>query len=88
VTSAGNTDQSRGLIATIPVGHVGGTGVYTVEFTGDLGKCAVNATLTGATMGEITATPLVAAGNTTVTVRTASSAGALEDHPFHVTVSC
>jgi hypothetical protein len=87
VTLAGNPDQSRGLTATNPVVHVG-LGIYTVEFTGDLSKCAVNATLTGAAFGEITATPVVAAGNTTVTVRTASSAGAPEDHPFHVTLSC
>ena len=87
VTSAGNADQSRGLIATNPATHLG-TGIYTVDFTGDLSRCAVNATLTGAAFGEITATPAVAAGNTTVTVRTASSAGVAEDHPFDVTVSC
>ncbi|HUR84620.1 MAG TPA: hypothetical protein VMY78_04685 [Solirubrobacteraceae bacterium] len=80
--------SSRGLVAGTPIGHADGSGVYTVPFTGDLSGCALNATITGDAMGEITATPAVAGGNTTVTVRTANSAGTLADRPFHVSASC
>lgn len=90
VSSTGTftTDTSRGLIATNPVDHVGGSNVYGVQFTGDLTKCAVSATLTGAAFGEISATPTFAAGVTTVTVRTADSGGAIAERPFHVAVNC
>ncbi len=89
VTSTGTPSaDSRGLIATNPVVHVAATGLYAVTFTGDLSKCAVSATRTDLAAGEISASPVVAAGNTTVTVRTADSAGAVEDHPFDLTVNC
>lgn len=73
------------------VAHPGavGTGVYTVAFTGNLANCALAATITGATPGEITATPAaVADGITTVTVRTFTSAGAVNDRPFHLSAHC
>ncbi|MEA2154083.1 MAG: hypothetical protein QOE11_223 [Solirubrobacteraceae bacterium] len=90
VTTLGTTTAatSRGLIANNPIAHPAPGGVYDVTFLGDLSNCAVTATLTGGTLGEITATPAVTAGNTTVTVRTASSVGTLEDHPFNLVVDC
>jgi hypothetical protein len=80
--------NSRGLIATNPVAHAGTPGLYAVTFTGDLSKCAVSATRTDVAAGEISASPATAGGNTTVTVRTANSTGAVEDHPFDLTVNC
>jgi hypothetical protein len=80
--------SSRGLIATNPVVHVAASGIYAVTFTGDLTKCAVSATRTDVAAGEISASPALVGANTTVTVRTANSAGAIEDHPFDLTVNC
>lgn len=88
VTAADAVAESRGLAATGGLTHVDGTGIYALLFTGDLSKCAVSATITDATGGEISATPVVAAGNTTVTVRTTDSAGLVADRAFHATVSC
>lgn len=88
VTNADAVAESRGLAATGGFTHVDTSGVYALLFTGDLSKCAVGATITDATGGEISATPVVAAGNTTVTVRTSNSAGAPADRAFHTTVSC
>jgi hypothetical protein len=83
------TDGTAGVTRGVPTGGVAGVPpVYTVTFTGDLSSCAMNATITGATPGEITATPAVAAGNTTVTVRTFDSAGAPANHAFHLTANC
>jgi hypothetical protein len=79
---------TRGVPSTGGLTHVDNSGIYAVLFTGDLSKCAVAATITAATGGEISATPVVAAGNTTVTVRTSNSAGALADRDFHVQVNC
>jgi hypothetical protein len=88
VTSGGAASAaSRGLIASNPVVHTP-PGIYDVTFAGNLSACAVSATRTDVAAGEISASPTTAAGNTTVTVRTANSAGALEDHPFDLTVSC
>jgi hypothetical protein len=88
VTAAGTLGESRGVPSTGGLAHVAASGLYEVVFTGDLGKCAVSATLTDATGGEVAATPVVAAGNTTVTVRTATSAGAPADRSFHLLASC
>lgn len=89
VTALGAAGESRGLIATNPIApHTANSGIYEITFTGDLSKCAVGATLTGAAFGEINATPALAGANTTITVRTASSAGVGEDHPFNLTISC
>jgi hypothetical protein len=87
VTGAGGAGESRGLRSTT-IGHAPDSGNYTVEFNGDLSKCAVSATLTDAAGGEISATPAVAAGNTTITVRTRNSAGAVADRAFHLLASC
>lgn len=90
VTAAGGAGQSRG----VPTGGVtnpggAGDGVYAVAFTGDLANCALSATITGATPGEITATPAaVADGVTTVTVRTFNSAGTAADRAFHLSANC
>nr|MBA3746415.1 hypothetical protein [Solirubrobacterales bacterium] len=88
VTSGGTVTESRGLQATNPVAHVDTTGIYAVGFTGDLSKCAISATLTGGALGEIVAVPVVAAGNTTITVTTANSAGVPGDRAFHLSVNC
>jgi hypothetical protein len=80
--------NSRGLIATNPVVHAANSGLYAVTFAGDLSRCAVTATRTDVAAGEISASPATAGGNTTVTVRTADSAGAVQDHPFDLTVNC
>ncbi len=88
IQADGDRDETRGLIDTNPVSHAGGTGSYVLTFVGDLSKCALGATITGATSGEITATPALAAGNTAVTVQTSNSAGVGADRPFHLTVSC
>jgi hypothetical protein len=88
VTAGGTAGETRGLAATGGVTHVGGTGIYALLFTGDLSKCAVSATITDATGGEISAVPVVAAGNTTLTVRTTDSAGVANDRAFHAMVSC
>jgi hypothetical protein len=88
VSSGGDLGERRGTQGAAPVTHVDDSGVYAVLFTGDLSKCAVSATITGTAFGEITATPVLAGGNTTVTVRTANSAGVAADRPFHVNLSC
>ena len=87
VTAGGTAGETRGVPAN-GVTHVALSGVYAVVFTGDLGKCALSATLTDAALGEIAAVPVVAAGNTTVTVRTADSTGLPSDRAFHVSASC
>jgi hypothetical protein len=86
VTALGAVGASRG----VPTGGVtpGVAGVVNVVFVGDVSACSTTATITGATPGEITVTPAVAAGNTTVTVRTFNLAGALASLPFNVTVNC
>jgi len=88
VTASGTAGETRGLAATGGLTHVAASGIYVVLFSGDLAKCAVAATITDATGGEISATPVVAAGNTTVTVRTSNSAGTPADRDFHLTAVC
>jgi hypothetical protein len=88
VSDAGTLGNSRGVRTTDSVTHTAGSGVYDVAFTGDLSACAMSATVTGAAPGEITATPAVAAGITTVTVRTFGSGGAAADRAFHLTANC
>ena len=85
VSAGGTAGQTRGV--TGAVAHVTGSGVYDVVFSGDLGKCALSATLTGA-LGQIAASPAVAAANTTVTVRTADATGAAADRAFHLAANC
>lgn len=89
IQADGDRDETRGLIAADPISHPS-DGVYLVKFAGDLSKCAVAATITGATFGEITATPAVADNVTTVTVRTGNSDGSdtTSDRAFHLTVNC
>jgi hypothetical protein len=88
ISSTGGVIESRGLIATNPVDHTGGSGVYEITFAGDLTKCAVSATLAGMSLGEIIADPDVAGADTTVTVKTGDSAGALGEHRFDVSLNC
>ena len=88
ISSTGTVTESRGLIATNPVVHTGGSGVYEVTFTGDLTKCATSATLTGVNLGEIVADPQPVSGNTKVTVTTASSAGVPGERRFDLSLNC
>jgi hypothetical protein len=83
-------DGTAGTTRGVPTGGVSPPvlSVYQVVFTGDLTKCAMNATITGATPGEVTVAPTLAAGNTTVAVRTFNSAGAPADRAFHLTANC
>jgi hypothetical protein len=62
-------------------------GVYNVDFSSDVSKCARNATITGTDPGTIT-TALADAD--TVTVRTFNTAAppVATDHSFHLTVTC
>lgn len=84
-TSLGDT---RGVPSTGGLAHAEDSGVYQVTFNGDLTKCALSATITGATAGLISATPSLVSGNTVVTVRTFQPGGAVGDQPFHVQVDC
>ena len=88
VTAAGTAGETRGLATTGGLTHVANSGVYALLFNGDLSKCALSATITDAAGGEISATPVVASGNTTVTVRTSTSAGAPGDRGFHLVATC
>jgi hypothetical protein len=86
-------DGTAGATRGVPTGGVtnpGGTndGTYQVVFTGDLSKCAMSATIIGTTPGEVTVTPTVAAGNTSVEVRTFNSAGGAADRAFHLVANC
>jgi hypothetical protein len=87
ISSQGVVTQSRGLIATTPVTYTP-PGVYKITFTGDLTKCAVSATLTGNTLGEILADPALVGTNTVVTVNTGTSAGAPSDRRFDLAFNC
>jgi hypothetical protein len=87
VAADGTSGAARG-VPTGGVSNPAGAGTYQIVFTGDLSACAMSATITGATPGEVTVTPTVAAGNTTVSVLTFDSAGAAADRAFHLTASC
>jgi hypothetical protein len=83
-------DGTAGATRGVPTGGVAlpVASVYQVTFTGDLTKCAMSATITGATPGEVTVAPTLAAGNTTVAVHTFDSAGAAANRAFHLTANC
>jgi len=88
ISSTGTVVESRGLIATNPVVHANAADPYDITFTGDLTKCAVSATITGADLGEIAAARTLVSGNTKVTVKTANSAGAQAERGFDLSLSC
>jgi hypothetical protein len=88
VTGVGAAGESRGLATTAPITHTIGSGVYAIKFTSDLSKCAFTATIAENSFGEITAISATAASVTTVTVRTATSNGTLQDRAFHLAASC
>ncbi|MEA2191751.1 MAG: hypothetical protein QOI73_1872 [Solirubrobacteraceae bacterium] len=89
IASTGVTPgASNGLVASNPVTHTNTSGIYAVKFNGDLSKCAFSATIAETATGEISVVPAVAAGDTTVTVHTANSAGAAADRAFHLTANC
>jgi hypothetical protein len=61
------------------------TGIYSVDFSSDVSKCARTATITGTAAGQV-ATDLTDAD--TVAVRTFDGDGAAADRSFHLTVTC
>jgi hypothetical protein len=89
INTDGTAGETRG-VATNGIGGAGGTGEQTITFNGDLSKCALQATVTGAAAGIVTVTPTVAAdkATTAVTVRTFNAAGTATDFPYHVSASC
>ncbi len=87
VSVGGTAGETRGVV-TNGVSDPAGAGTYEVIFAGDLSKCALQATITGGDFGEITATPTVVNGNTSVAVRTANSAGVPTDRAFHLSANC
>ena len=82
-------DGAAGATRGVPANGTArtGEGIYTVAFTGDLSKCALSATLSGDAAGEITATPVIADGNTAVTVRTYTAETA-RDRAFYLAAHC
>jgi hypothetical protein len=87
VASDGTAGQTRG----VPSGGVtnpAGAGTYEVVFTGDRTTCALSATVTGTAAGQVTATPALAAGNTTVEVRTFDGTGTAAHRGFHLSANC
>jgi hypothetical protein len=89
VSSDGKLQSGRGLPDNATSRSA--VGDYDVTFTGDLEKCAINATITGTAPGQITVTPAVAADKktTTVDVRTFDGvAAAPADRGFHLRVTC
>jgi len=85
--SDGDYVRSRATSNT-GAGHTTNTGLYTIGFNLDVSNCLVAATVAGVdtqpTNGEIVAT----VDGSRVFVRTANSAGAATDLPFHLIVSC
>lgn len=88
IAATGTTPGQTLGLATNGVTHVDNSGLYGVKFTGDLSKCAFSATIAGSALGEIAVSPAVAAGDTTVTVKTAGSNGAAADRAFHLSAHC
>lgn len=87
VAADGTAGSVRG-VTTGGVANPAGDGTYQVVFTGDLTKCALAATATGIAASQVTATPTLAGGNTSVDVRTFDGTGAAADRGFHLSVSC
>jgi hypothetical protein len=87
VAADGTAGQTRG-VTTGGVTNPAGPGTYEVVFTGDLTKCALSATVTGTAAGQVTATPALASGNTTIDVRTFDGTGAAADRGFHLSANC
>lgn len=89
VNDGGLAGETRG-VAPNGVANPAGSGNYEVTFNGDLTKCALSATIAGASAGQIAVDPTVAANKatTTVTVRTFNGAGAATDRGFHLSASC
>ena len=88
VTAAGTAGETRGVPDRRRDARRGQRASTTVVFTGDLSKCALSATLTGADgrRGHRDARP--SQRQHAVTVRTATSAGVAADRAFHLQASC
>jgi hypothetical protein len=87
VTAGGAAGETRG-VPTGGVTNPAGAGTWQVVFTGDQTRCALAATVTGTAPGQVTVTPTLAGGNTTVDVQTFNGAGAATDLGFHLTANC
>ena len=81
VTGAGALGDQRGATAAAR----SAAGVYSVDFSGDVSKCARTVSVTGDAPGVATST---ATDADTVAVHTFDLAGAAEDHPFDLVVTC
>jgi hypothetical protein len=84
-------DATAGTTRGVPTGGVtnpAGPGTYQVVFTGNLSACAMSATVTGTGPGQVSVTPVVAAGNTNVAVETFNGVGAAADRGFHLIANC
>jgi hypothetical protein len=84
-------DGTAGETLGVPTGGVtdpSGVGTWQVVFTGDLSKCALAATITGALAGQVAVDPSVAAGNTTVEVHTFDGTGAPANRGVHLIANC
>lgn len=90
VPDSGTSAKTRGVTATNGVMNPAGLGTYIVVFDGDLSACALAATVTGTTAGQVTVTPTVSADKktTSVDVRTFSGAGVAADRGFDLSASC
>lgn len=89
VLSTGALFSSRGVVAN-GTGR-SAVGDYDMNFTGDLRKCALNATLTGPVPGSVTVTPAFAADMQTTVVDVRTFAGAAmvpADRGFHLHAIC
>ncbi len=84
VSSAGAVDAARTRgVASAARANVGD---YTVNFAGDVSKCAYTATITQiANAGAVSVLPVDA---DTLNVRTLDAGGAQADRPFHLVVNC
>jgi hypothetical protein len=89
INDAGTAAETRG-VTTNGIGDPSSSGVQNITFSGDLSKCALQATITGPTAGMITVSPTVAANKetTTVEVRTFNVAGTLTDRAYHLSATC
>jgi hypothetical protein len=81
VSGAGALGDQRGATAAAR----SAAGVYSVDFNADVSKCARTVSVTGDAAGVATST---ATDADTVAVHTFDMAGAAEDHPFDLVVTC
>ena len=89
INDDGTARETRG-VATNGIAAHSNAGKYEIAFNGDLSKCALQATITGPSAGQVSVSPTVAANKqtTTVAVQTYSGSGGATDRGFHLSASC